>query len=426
MRFRSHLVAACVVMVAAIWLSSGTMCPYASTWAFPIVSKRCGYLFNLDHVHYRAAFDMLDGAPRAAWQWSMTLRRILYPLLAYPFMKAAGYVVGGFIASTLLNVAALIALSVFVGKRWGDRAAIIAMWLLATSPGVTYWGAAPYPNAAIVPVSCGLFMLLTRLDEQSDRLKSVALNCAGMGLLVTAYDLLPFFGMAAMFVLFRRRRWPAMPIAAACLVWGPLAVWLVFTRFIHLDWSNGNTATYEMMVNGYLHPGSLGPWVRSLLPLPGVLAQVFLFSNLVFLPVLFLTTAVVTRARLTTVEGALFLAVGLVFLFNNLGPPHPVSDQLRGEYIPRLYQPLGVALIVYCARLIGAAETRERGKARALVAAFGLMVAANLSVAFGPIGRVPWAGNVYQRFYFHADLGTMDANLAKYGRRPLGFCQPQD
>ena len=46
----------------------------------------------------------------------------------------------------------------------------------------------------------------------------------------------------------------------------------------------------------------------------------------------------------------------------------------------------------------------------------------NLTITFGPIARVPWAGNIYQRFYFHAFLESMDTNLARYGRRPLGFC----
>ena len=126
MRFRLHLIAAATLMVVAIWLSSGTMSPFAATWAFPIVTKSCGYLFNLDHPQYRAAFDMLDGAPRAAWEWSITLRRILYPLVAFPFMKAGGFVAGGFIASVLINLSALVALAVFVRKRWGDRAAIVA------------------------------------------------------------------------------------------------------------------------------------------------------------------------------------------------------------------------------------------------------------------------------------------------------------
>src|SRR5262245_11980102 len=108
MRFRTHLTGACIVMLLAIWLSSGTMYPYASALAYPIVSKPCAYLFNLDHPAYRAAFDMLDGAPRAQWEWSIVLRRVFYPLVAFPFMKALGFVVGGFVASALINLAALV------------------------------------------------------------------------------------------------------------------------------------------------------------------------------------------------------------------------------------------------------------------------------------------------------------------------------
>ena len=103
-------------------------------------------------------------------------------------MKVAGFVVGGFIASALINVGALIALARFLRRRWGDRAAIAGTWLLAVYPGVTYWGALPFANATIVPVSCGLFMLLTRLDERED-LRWVVGNTLAMGVLVTAYDL---------------------------------------------------------------------------------------------------------------------------------------------------------------------------------------------------------------------------------------------
>src|SRR5262245_22708567 len=163
MRFRTHLIAASILMLVAIWLSSGTMYPYASTFALPIVSEPCGYLFNRDHPSYLAAFDMLDGAPRAQWEWSIVLRRVLYPLVAFPFMKAAGFVVGGFIVSLLINLAALIALGLFLRARFGERAAIAGIWLLATYPGVTYWGALPYANATIVPASLGSFLLLVRL-----------------------------------------------------------------------------------------------------------------------------------------------------------------------------------------------------------------------------------------------------------------------
>src|SRR5215467_365466 len=130
MRFRIHLIAAGTLMLLAIWMSSGTMYPYASTWAFPIVSKPCAYLFNLDHWAYRAAFQMLDVAPRAEWESSVVLRRLLYPVVAFPFMKAAGFLVGGFIASAAINMAALVVLALFLRKRWGERVAIVGAWLL--------------------------------------------------------------------------------------------------------------------------------------------------------------------------------------------------------------------------------------------------------------------------------------------------------
>jgi hypothetical protein len=131
------------------------------------------------------------------------------------------------------------------------------------------------------------------------------------------------------------------------------------------------------------------------------------------------------RARPSAIEGALAIAIGLVFAFNNLAPPYPETYQLRGDYIPRIYQPLGVALIVYCARVVGGLNTPDRAKAAIVKTVFALAMAANLSVAFGPIARVPWAGRVYQRFYMHAFVETMDINLARHGRRPLGFCRPQ-
>jgi hypothetical protein len=421
MKFRTHLIAACALLLVAIWLSSGTMYPFAATWAFPMVSKPCGYLFNQDHSQYRAAFDMLDGRPRAAWEWSIVLRRLLYPVVAYPFMKAAGFVAGGFIASALINLAALVALALFLRRRWGDRAAIVGAWLFACYPGVTYWGALPYANATIVPVSCGLFILLTRVEERSD-LRALVSSSLAMGVLFTAYDLLPFFGVAALIVLGRRRRWSALPVAAGCMAIGPLAAWFILTRIARVPWSNINTDIYGTMIDAYLHPPGVGVWLRGIAAFPIVLVQVFFFSNFLFLPGLFLILLVVTRARLTLVEGALLVSVALVFLFNNLAPPYPETYQMRGDYIPRLYQPAGVALIVYCARVIGNPVGGDPGKVRFAVAALALVLVANLSIAFGPIARAPWAGRVYQRFYMHASLETMNENLALHGRRPLGFC----
>ena len=134
----------------------------------------------------------------------------------------------------------------------------------------------------------------------------------------------------------------------------------------------------------------------------------------------------VVRARLSAVEGALFVAIALVFLFNNLGPPHPETDadarRVHPAHLPAARR--------RAHRLLRAGDRRpagalDRPKATFVAIALGATLLANLSVAFGPIAHVPWAGAIYQRFYFHAYLDSMDTNLALYGRRPLGFCSPR-
>jgi hypothetical protein len=422
MRFRVHLVGAGLLLALAIWLSSGTMAPYGSTFFRPVVSTPCGYLYNYDHAQYRAVFEMLDGQPPERWRGSLVLRRLLLPLVAYPLMKAAGFEVGGFVASLLCHLAALVVLGIFLRRRHGEDAAVAGVWLFAVYPGVTYWAALPYANAAIVPASVGLFALLTRLDEET-RAGRAALLSAAMGLLFVAYDLGPFFGVAAIILLLRRRRFALLPIALGCLAAGPLLASLLLKLAFHVPWTNTNTALYGTVARAWLHPPGLGVWLRSLADFPFLLVRVFFTSNFLFLPGLFLILLAIARQRLTPAEGALAAAVGLVFLFNNLAPPYEDRWQMRGDFIPRLYQPLFIALLAYAARVIGGWRSASTGRARVLLGAAALAWAGNASVAFGPIGRVPWAGYVYHRFYMHAGPETMDTNLALAGRRPLGFCR---
>jgi hypothetical protein len=422
MKLRAHLAGASVVLVLAIWLSSGTMAPYASTFFRPTVSTPCEYLYNPDHPLHEAAFWMLDGQPRERWQSSIVLRRLLFPLVAYPFMKAAGFEVGGFVASVLCHLAALAALALFLRRRYGHRAAVAGVWLLAVYPGITYWAALPYANAAIVPASIGLFILVTQLEDDVG-FRAVALRCAAMGVLFTAYDLLPFFGLAALLVLLRRRRFAELPVAVAGMAAAPLLSALLLKLVFHVPWSNSNTAIYGIVARAYLHPPAPGVWLRSLADFPSVAVANFLYGNLLFLPALFLAVVVITRRPLTLPEGALFVTVAAVFLFNNLAPPYAARWQMRGLFIPRLYQPLFVALLVYCARVLGDWRALPPFKTRLLFALSLLAFAANASIAFGPIARVSLTGYIYQRFYLHSDRDTMDQNLARYGRRPLGFCR---
>jgi hypothetical protein len=422
MRFRAHLAGASLVLALAVWLSSGTMAPYGATFVYPIVTPPCDYLVNVDQPQHEGVFQMLDGQPPERWRHSLVLRRLLFPLVAYPFMKVGGFAVGGFVASLLCQLTSLWLLALHLRRRWGEPAAIAGTWLLAVYPGITYWAALPYAYAAIVPASIGLFILLARIDRQRGWRRIIG-PAAAMGLLFTAYDLAPYFGVAALGVLLRRRRWAELPVAIVGMALAPVGSLLLLKLAFHAPLSNGNTAIYGMVLRSYLHPPPVGLWLRSLADFPSALLANFLFSNLVFLPVLFLAVVAVTRQRPTLVEGAVMAAVAAVFLFNNLAPPYEGRWQMRGDFIPRLYQPIFVALLVYCARAIGDGAARPRPKRVLLVALAALTVLGNASVAFGPIARVPWTGTVYQAFYQHSPPGTLEENLARYGRRPLGFCR---
>jgi hypothetical protein len=423
--FRTHLVAAGAVLVLGVWLSSGTMSPYAATFFCPIVSQPCGYLYNPDHPLHEAAFRMLDGQPPERWRSSNVLRRLLFPLVAYPFMKLGGFEVGGFIASLLCQLAGLVTLALFLRRRHGDRAAVAGTWMLATYPGIAYWAALPYAYVAIVPASIGLYALLVRLDERSG-LRATAGTALAMGVLFVAYDLAPFFGVAGLLVLARRKRYRELPVALCGLSLAPALAAAALAVIFGVGWTNNNTDIYGTVARAYLHPGSLRAWLGVLVDFVPALAANFFFSNFVLLPWLFLLLALLSRRRLSAAEGALLLAGGLLFAFNNLAPPYVGRWQMRGDYIPRLYQPVFVALLVYCARVIGDLEAFGRPKARMIVAAAALALVGNLSIIAGPIARVPWADYVYHRFYEHSGPGTLERLLALHGRRPLGFCRRSD
>ena len=49
---REFIICALIALFFTIWLSSGTLVPYAASLDHPVVDKESGYLFNSDHPHY--------------------------------------------------------------------------------------------------------------------------------------------------------------------------------------------------------------------------------------------------------------------------------------------------------------------------------------------------------------------------------------
>jgi hypothetical protein len=422
-----YLAIACLLLTLGIWVNTGTLAPLGATLANPFVWEPCKYLLNIDHFHYRATFMMLDGAPRDQWEFSVALRRILYPLLAYPFMKLLGFGAGGLVTNVLLSAAALAAFWLALQRRFGGSVPPAILFLLATYPGWFYWAGLPYSYAAIVPASLLCMVLLWRVETLATAGQAL-LAGLGLGVLFTAYDLLPFFGAAAVLLLLWRRRWLACAVLAVAQMIPPVLVSLALDRFYAVPFRNANTEAYFRILGSYLPPYDGQGWRSLLAILPKVFVDTYLFSNFVCLPVLFLLGVAAARwlprelRPVRPAEAAVLLAAFLLFLFNNAAPPYP-GWPLRGLWIARLYQPVLAPMVAVLAGLHAHARRLPRSLFLGSWAALLLAIAVNAWVVFAPVlGQAELSGFLYYRFYRHAPRPVYAENLRKYGYRPVGFC----
>ena len=415
--FRIHAAASSLALLVCIWISSGTMAPYAATIPVPQALEPCHYLANVDHDHFLSIFRMLDGDPRPAWQWSVVLRRLLFPLIAYPLMKLWGFFIGGVIASALLHVAAVLAFAVFIDRRFGRRSAIAVLWLLATYPGIAYWAALPYSYVLIVPGCLVSMIVLDHLRHTVSTSRILALTLC-LGVLFTGYDLLlPFFALPALVPFVLERQFRRAAIAALGMILPHVALAFIF-QWADVPLQTSNSDYYPTIIGAWLSPSDWSLWSTYLLALPRTLLSNFLFSNFLILPILGCAAWALARrsVRWHDPESLVAWSALLLFLFNNAAPPYP-GWQLRGEWIARLYQPVFVALLMYIARATSQTESRTWG------AGVALAVALNLAIVAGPLTLNSAATLLYQKFYAHASPRVFLDNLKHFGRRPLGFCE---
>jgi hypothetical protein len=306
----------------------------------------------------------------------------------------------------------------FIGRAIAPEAAPFAAWLVATYPGVAYWGGAAYSYALIVPGLLLLAMLLHALDRAETQ--AAALGAAmAMGVLFCGYDFFPTFLPTALLVVALRRRFALGPAVAAGLIIPTVISNFILYRQFHVSPLNSNSASYLNV----MHSWAMGPDLSQLVRLPQIAAANYFFSNFVILPTLFgALLALRPRLglpRLDRIEKIILCVTFGIFLFNNLAPSY-AGWQLRGSWISRIYQPLFLPLLFYTLRAIPAGGRTVRALVVGTVALSGLIV-------FGPILHTrPLAqltSVVYARFYRHSpDDYALVKNLEQYGRRPLGFC----
>ena len=413
---------AAVVLILGCWLSSGTLTPYGTRAYGP-----CQYRVNIDHPHFVAVYRMLEGRPAEEWKDSVVLRRILHPLLAYPWMKAFGYDLGGLLFNIFLHFVALIGLALAIRRYFGARAATLVSWLFATYPGYAYWVGLPYSYAFIVPASVMCVIAMLWWHDRPSALRTSVVACV-VGLAGLGYDLMPFFGGGLLLLVIHRRRWRDVPLALVIL-----GAWAVFSSrgipaIFGFSPSNSNTQAYGAIIDSYLDAGNrVTGWGGLVADVPGIFVSNFVFSNFVFFPILMLWVVGLhlrwrLRPVLHPVAGAVLLATLGVFLFLNLAPPYDSIWQLRGTWIPRLFQPWFVAVLVVVAALAKALQDPRRR--RLLVWSVAVVVALDAAVIAGPfIGLTYFHAGINQHFYRMHGHHRNAAWLRELGRRPYGVCR---
>lgn len=412
-----------VLLLASIWFSSGTLAPYAATLRRPTVIGPCQYLFNIDHPHFVATFRFLQGADRAEWEWSVVLRRILYPILAFPFMTLWGFEVGGFITNVLLHVLAVLYFASYLGRAIGDQARTAALVLLSTYPGIAYWVGMPYSYAAIVPAMLVATVVLCKIDRAVA--PATILGCSAvLGFISLAYDLLAYLAPATALLLVLRRKWLLVAAVLAIMALPVVVCTLVLSTVFSVAPGNANTNIYGTVIASYLNGTTAAGWWQLVRDIPGLLWHNWLYSNFIFLPALFVALLPVAwwmGVSIGRVEATVLCTALFLFLFNNLAPPYQ-GWQVRGTFIPRLYQPTFAVLILFCCRTAQAAA-RVLWPRRVVAALIVGAAVGNAAVTFGPALGLHLARHAYYNFYRHGPPKALKRNLERFGRRPLGICR---
>jgi hypothetical protein len=428
-RWRWHLLGATLVFILGIYCNTGSLAPYAIT-SSPTVDPSTGYAYNQDHPHFRVLFDFVDGKDRKVWDKAQFLRRILYPVLAWPLMKLLGFEPGGVLTSFILNAAGFVAALILL-RRWvGERAAIFSGWLLALYPAAAYWGGLPYTHALIFPSCLFLMLGLMRLSTARDAWSLAAVSLA-MGVVYLGYDLGLLYIPAAVIVLCWRRR-PLAAAASAIIQAAPIAIWMgVLTWVLHQPLQNRNSSIFSSVFSVYVDRMGLAWWWQRVVHLPDYGFDIFFASNFIFIPALFLVVLVLnpltSRIGFRITEVAL-LASGLaLYLFLNLAPNDASTWPMRGTWIARIYQPIFPALVLYMARWWQDLPPLSRPWRILVVLVLAATSLGNALVLFGPILDDPGGISkfAFYQFYDHTAAHFLyAANRAALGRRPIGF--PRD
>ena len=285
---RWYWVAGVVVLLwLQMWVSSGTLNLYAATLREPWVDTQCGYLLNSDHPHFKATYLLLQGAPRAEWEFSVVLRRNSVSDTGLPVDEGCRVRIGRIPVQYLDAHRSTACLHVRVCTALGGRAAAACGVLVATYPGVAYWAGSPYSYAAIVPSCLLAYVCLIRVDESESGYQLLSMSGL-IGCLFLAYDIFAFFVPALVLLLDSGSDgcWIVPALLTAVL---PMAIvgW-AFQHYLGISPVNNNTVSYTRIFMSFAAKPDFSAWAALLALAPGILLHNYFYANFVVLPLGFI------------------------------------------------------------------------------------------------------------------------------------------
>lgn len=465
-KFKSNMLLASITLLATMYVSTGTLAPYAasipqSNHIQLIVTEPCKYLLNGDAYHFLATYWMLDGQPKENWDFSVVLRRMLYPVISYPAMKIIdtsdaiqipfqfkgwnqnpriveiatqlqGWYYGGLLTNFIIHLGSFLFFTKYIKKRFGINAGITSGWLLAVYPGISYWVGQPFLYAAIVPASLLVCVFLWRISDNISTFDTIS-SFFFIGILLLSHDSLAILGVSCVVLLLIQKRWRIFPAAVLFLVLPGLIVTFFQFYYFRIAFQNDNTNAYGNILKAYINLNG-----RSFLgnagDFPNILIHNFLFSGFLFIPSVFICFVGAnflrtSKSMISSVEGAIIVSFLGLCVFNNMAPSYE-GWQMRGEWIARLYQPIFIAFVSYISRhyQIFKGENRK-SKHNSCSKTYGMMtlflilgVLGNAVTVYGILWNSKITDSIYHEFYRHSPKGTLIQTLQTFGNRPLGFC----
>ncbi len=419
--YRLWLVLSVVFLLLEMYLNTGNLSAYAVTLDVPVIKE--GYLVNLDYVHYECNYNFIVGNDLETWEKGWVLRRELFFILAFPFLKIFGFYIGGIVAAFTITISAYLILVRFVFKTFGLQQAYVAMVLFVSYPGIMYWIGSPFAQTMIVPCCCLIYILMWKINE-TQRLTKHLVYLSAIAVLFTAYDFFVFFYPAILLLCLKKRQWMTMLLSFPIVILPQLLIvwWLKSRGMVEL--STDNSGLYTSIINSYINPIDYNAYWDTLKDVPGIFVNNFIHSSFLFLPLLFFIAIIwgyYKKIRLNTIEGLVLFCGLLVFLINNLAPSYSASFLMRGDWMARIYQPLFIVFIMYIVRVSDSILVASKIQKRILISLLLICFVGNVCINVGGIFRSKLTQWAWYSFYQHATKNTMNKNLRKYGAKPLGF-----